>query len=572
VAKKAKQLAIQTRHIYKTEIEHCPHCQERLERQRHYQWRKTVQQLEGAVFVASHASECQNPGCEYQGRVYVPVKAQRVTLPGCSYGLDIIAQIGWWRQKEHLERSQIHQCLRATGVQISEREVDYLYERYEILLGCVEQLKVSDLAKIVQEYGGLVIDLDGLAPEGANEQLWVVREALSGVVLVAAWLPRVDHTALIEVLAPVKALQLPILGTVSDKQPCVKKAVEIVWPEAPHQWCQAHYLRNAMDSVYEQDRLLKTAMGKEIRTAIRPIVAEVLQDNDQNDTAPQLVTGALVDVVDVVDERLPTPSQHSRPQRSQVVSDLVSDIKQALLRKGRAPFDLAGVPMLDDLMALQTTLARCLQLVEDPHLRGLHTTLDNILPQYSQAFAEVATTQAWVETIADILDKPLPTTEEPGVGGDAVALEVAHYLGTLAHQPTLTPWQQSFRNNLFALTDRYWSGLFHCYDIVGLPRTNNDLEGLFGQTKRQLRRRLGVSQLREPLLRHGAWAILRPSVSSPEKLAHQFAQIECPHFCRERTRYDQRQVRFRRRYQWRQQRDSVLQHRFTDWANAVSVC
>jgi hypothetical protein len=30
------------------------------------------------------------------------------------------------------------------------------------------------------------------------------------------------------------------------------------------------------------------------------------------------------------------------------------------------------------------------------------------------------------------------------------------------------------------LTDRFAAGLFHCYDVPDLPRTNNDLEHCFG--------------------------------------------------------------------------------------------
>ena len=39
------------------------------------------------------------------------------------------------------------------------------------------------------------------------------------------------------------------------------------------------------------------------------------------------------------------------------------------------------------------------------------------------------------------------------------------------------------------VTRSYWSGLFHCYDVPDLPRTNNDLEHLFGQ-HRYLERRI----------------------------------------------------------------------------------
>jgi hypothetical protein len=38
------------------------------------------------------------------------------------------------------------------------------------------------------------------------------------------------------------------------------------------------------------------------------------------------------------------------------------------------------------------------------------------------------------------------------------------------------------------VTASYWPGLFHCYDVPDLPRTNNDLEQYFG-TARHLERR-----------------------------------------------------------------------------------
>ncbi len=41
------------------------------------------------------------------------------------------------------------------------------------------------------------------------------------------------------------------------------------------------------------------------------------------------------------------------------------------------------------------------------------------------------------------------------------------------------------------VTDSYRSGLFHCYDMAELPRTNNDLEHLFGSTCYHERRATG---------------------------------------------------------------------------------
>lgn len=37
----------------------------------------------------------------------------------------------------------------------------------------------------------------------------------------------------------------------------------------------------------------------------------------------------------------------------------------------------------------------------------------------------------------------------------------------------------------------YWPGLFHCYSVEGLPRTNNDLEQFFGSSRHHERRTTG---------------------------------------------------------------------------------
>ena len=259
--------------------------------------------------------------------------------------------------------------------------------------------------------------------------------------------------------------------------------------------------------------------------------------------------------------------------KQQVVQDLALDLQQALSRTGRAPFELAGLPMFEDLYALQETLAHGLALGDEPHLRHWQQVLSQTLPTYDQPFAELQQALDWVNHIESILQTPLPTLADPGPGGDAVARQMAHYLATLADQSDLSPWLTTFRDQvLFATSDRYWSGLFHCYDQLGLPRTNNDHESLYAQIKRGLRRQRGLHDLRDPLRRHGAWLVFRPEVASAEQLRQRLAQVPWPDYLAERTRYEQHQARFRRRYHWRHARDALRQQRLDAWAQALSVC
>jgi hypothetical protein len=62
-------------------------------------------------------------------------------------------------------------------------------------------------------------------------------------------------------------------------------------------------------------------------------------------------------------------------------------------------------------------------------------------------------------------------------------------LGELA--PAVTHFQK--------VTTSYWEGLFHCYQVKDLPRTNNDLEQFFG-TARHVERRLTGRKRASPTL------------------------------------------------------------------------
>lgn len=241
---------------------------------------------------------------------------------------------------------------------------------------------------------------------------------------------------------------------------------------------------------------------------------------------------------------------------------------ESLGRQGRAPFVLAGLALWEDLQALQASLARCLSRREEPHLRHWHDVLAELLPTYAQPFAEVRPGQEWIDTLRGVLDEAaLPTREDPGPGGDEVARRFAHALGGLAAQQEISPWLQEFRQHLFAVSESYWSGLFVCYDIVGLPRTTNDLEGLFGQTKRGLRRRTGLRQLRQLLQRQGAWLFYQSREETVTDLHRRLSQVPVERYRAERRRFARRQERFRHRRRWRQKRGAVLAQLEGLWAS-----
>jgi hypothetical protein len=67
---------------------------------------------------------------------------------------------------------------------------------------------------------------------------------------------------------------------------------------------------------------------------------------------------------------------------------------------------------------------------------------------------------------------------------------LAHLEQMREHIATLEPLVEAFEH-FCHITDNFAAGLFHCYDIEELPRTNNDLEHCFGVARVHERRATG---------------------------------------------------------------------------------
>jgi hypothetical protein len=74
------------------------------------------------------------------------------------------------------------------------------------------------------------------------------------------------------------------------------------------------------------------------------------------------------------------------------------------------------------------------------------------------------------------------------------------------------------------VTRSYWPGLFHCYGVEGLPRTNNDLERFFGSHRYHERRASGRKGASPALVLRGQARLLAAAATrrrgySAEELA-----------------------------------------------------
>jgi hypothetical protein len=290
-----------------------------------YTNRRTLVTLTGLLRLHLSIRRCPHADCPRHHRPYRPEAEGALALPHHEFGLDVIALIGALRYVQHQSVPEIHRTLRARGVDIAERNVTYLLERYDELLA----LSLSDterLREITAREGRVILALDGLQPDVGHEVLWILRDCLSGEVLLAKSLLSATSEDLSALLREVAAaLQVPIAAVVSDGQRSIRLAVAKALPGVPHQLCHFHYLREAALPIYEADRHAK----KELKKRVRGIRVLERQVEPRDDAEAEVVRGYCAAVRSALTDDGPPPLSASGLQLHERLSEIRDSLERA---------------------------------------------------------------------------------------------------------------------------------------------------------------------------------------------------------------------------------------------------
>ncbi len=259
-----RRFADAKRIIVECDLTECVHCGSTLVSRKPWHMRKTVQTMNGPVFVAGKSKECSNPQCTHHDRHYYASRTLLISLPYSTYGLDVLAFIGWQHEHEHWQLVEIQQALNRRGIMINERNVGKLYRQFLALLGGLNDQSRQGLAATAEAHGGVIFAIDALQPEGHGTLLYVLYEVLSGTPVDAIQLPHATVEAIYAWLEPYHALPFSVLATLSDGEKAVVAGLKKRFPEAPHQRCQAHFLSNLAEPVLEVDTRLRQGMREEL--------------------------------------------------------------------------------------------------------------------------------------------------------------------------------------------------------------------------------------------------------------------------------------------------------------------
>lgn len=292
-----------------------------------YHSRRRVVTLAGLTDVRLVVRRCEAPRCPRFHQAYRPEAEGALALPQAELGLDVIALVGQLRYAECRSVPEIHRALTARGVALCERSVTNQLARYEELVALTLAHTPSALAPLAAQ-GGVVLALDGLQPDLGHEVLWVLRDALSGAVLLARSLLGAGEAELVVLIREVAAAlgpgAVPLLGVISDGQRSIRNAVRAALPGVPHQLCQFHYLREAARPIYEADRHAKKELKKRVR-GVRPIERALEGQTDRG---------------------------------AAVTRGYCHAVRSALTDDGRPPLVASGLRLHDRLTAIDASLRR----------------------------------------------------------------------------------------------------------------------------------------------------------------------------------------------------------------------
>ena len=124
--------------------------------------------------------------------------------------------------------------LSVLGQTISRRAILFLFEAFTALLRAGTEVSQDEVWKAeVRERKGFLLSIDGIQPDHGNETISLVREVFTGRIVTAEHVTDSTKERLKQVLAPVAALDVPVIGVMSDAHPTELQAVADLWPGVP---------------------------------------------------------------------------------------------------------------------------------------------------------------------------------------------------------------------------------------------------------------------------------------------------------------------------------------------------
>lgn len=175
-------------------------------------------------------------------------------------------------------------------------------------------------------------------------------------------------------------------------------------------------------------------------------------------------------------------------------------IRDALNRSSRKPFQCGGLRGYDQLVGIERHLQQqCTRRQRDPYLNLLHQRVQSALASTVTQAEQVRQMHTFLTQVERYLAQvPRPTIHTDkrdrtvlAPGSQSVKQELDKMFSDLVQPSKTCPLAWRLNRRWRSMSKTWLPGILHCYDIPGLPRSNLDLEGIFGTLRRDQRRTSG---------------------------------------------------------------------------------
>jgi hypothetical protein len=180
-------------------------------------------------------------------------------------------------------------------------------------------------------------------------------------------------------------------------------------------------------------------------------------------------------------------------------------------------------------------------------LRRLRRLIEAGLERTRDLWPDLARAYGWVHALARVLDNA------DGLAAARVERRFAGLIAALARHRAKAGALAGAVDHLLKVTRSYRPGLFPCYRVPDLPRTNNDLERLFGAHRHHDRRATGRKTASPTLVLRGSVRLVAATATRLRPVgAGELARADRGAWADLRHRLDRRRqarilrVRFRR--------------------------
>ena len=207
----------------------------------------------------------------------------------------------------------------------------------------------------------------------------------------------------------------------------------------------------------------------------------------------------------------------------------------------------------------------------DPRLARLRELIRRAQVRVGARAAELRRAHDWLREIARRLEPTTAAADDPPPSGAQVRARVEACLDALAAACAtgeVAAWLRTKAEHAATVLRRLGDGLYHTYDVPGLPATNNEQERFYRRLKTGYRRATGRRRADAFVVRVGGFAVHAAAASAEPETAvlDRFAAVPAAAWQRERAALRATQERQTKMRRFRLHRAAYLADLESRWA------